>query len=632
MPPLASIEIPVLSSSASSGSGLGKGKAPLRKPHNRRTYDDRPLPVKPSDHAPKNARIAGREIGNSGVVYHLKIGDVEINDVELDEILDYVSAMDLEEYENAQFEEERQVYQALEAEKKRLESEKLERIKERAKRKGTVLQDDRRSSDEETEGAEEALGKHGRKRPDYAQFFKKFPVRKTLKSDQDGEVSSEDDQAVHPPTNQSKAPLAELPKRRRRKRDPATGELLPLSPVAQAPTGPELKRQRRRRHPQTGELMQVGWRYDSNNEGEAYETRRDGVSSPSFRKLSISQEHAAKRQRLDTESDMTRSPSPLPTKAELAAQFAPGYHQSNKIATRPAVPRNAVIELFTSEDDSDQGPSGFPVITSTPKPLPKSPGTSQRNHRMLQAAALSSDADSSPHPTTKTLYPGAYVSQSIASPTSAKRRQASPGKTSMLNPSATRASSTDPIAEAAEDDGSEATGDDEYYVEEILDHHMSDPKTHPPGRGDTPEMLYQTKWEGRIEPTWEPADSFPGSVVNDYRRRVGLEPVADNDDSEKEPDTTVEPASDDQPMDDDGEYEVESIIAHHLSDPRTHPPQLGKTPAMLYRVKWKGYKELTWEPVSSLKGTTILQDYNRRFELAQDDGSDEDQEMSEAGQ
>ena len=130
----------------------------------------------------------------------------------------------------------------------------------------------------------------------------------------------------------------------------------------------------------------------------------------------------------------------------------------------------------------------------------------------------------------------------------------------------------------------------------------------------------------------EPADSFPESVVNDYRRRVGLEPVADNDDSEKEPDTTVEPASDDQPMDDDGEYEVESIIAHHLSDPRTHPPQLGKTPAMLYRVKWKGYKELIWEPVSSLKGTTILQDYNRRFELAQDDGSDEDQEMSEAGQ
>ena len=62
--------------------------------------------------------------------------------------------------------------------------------------------------------------------------------------------------------------------------------------------------------------------------------------------------------------------------------------------------------------------------------------------------------------------------------------------------------------------------------------------------------------------------------------------------------------------DDEDEYEVEQIKRHHLSDPKSHPPGLGKLPVMLYQVKWKGYDPLTWEPAASFgDDSSILQVY-----------------------
>lgn len=64
---------------------------------------------------------------------------------------------------------------------------------------------------------------------------------------------------------------------------------------------------------------------------------------------------------------------------------------------------------------------------------------------------------------------------------------------------------------------------------------------------------------------------------------------------------------------DDG-WEIEKILAHHMSDPKTHP---GKPQTMLYRVKWVGFPEskATWEPKASFPSMEIINAYRRKAGL-----------------
>ena len=516
MPPLVGVEIPVINRSHTGGEkSSNKGKAPIRQAPNPRLYSNEPLPIKPSENAPKNAHIVGRILDISGVTYQLKIGDVEINDVGVDEILDYVSALDLEEYENRQFREEREVLAVVEAERERAKREKLDRMKERAKRKGVALSEDDIETNEETEGGEEVVGRHGRARPTYTHLFKKPHIGRPRKKDsatrellslsdgeEDEEISediSEDESSNRPHMVRSTAPLAELPKRGRPKRDKITVELLPASAL-------KTKRQRRRRHPLTGQLMPVGWRYDPNND-HTYEKRRGGQSSPSFKRLSISQEQEAKRQRLDTESDMSRSPSPFPSKAELVAQLSSTKKSPSKALDRSTPSKNPVIDLLTSDDESTEVTTdairglGF-------KPPPKPAQSLVGNRSVVKTSMLSSAAESSPEPRAKTSITRPSASRiaratSRDTPQKTTPRRSQEAKTSILHPSAGRASSTDPLIRPSEDDESgDEVEDEEWFIEGILAHHWSDPKTHPPALGEEPVMLYQVKWEGYDKPTW----------------------------------------------------------------------------------------------------------------------------------
>ncbi|CAD0086146.1 unnamed protein product, partial [Aureobasidium mustum] len=57
-------------------------------------------------------------------------------------------------------------------------------------------------------------------------------------------------------------------------------------------------------------------------------------------------------------------------------------------------------------------------------------------------------------------------------------------------------------------------------------------------------------------------------------------------------------------------YAVEKILAHGLSDPRSHDKSVhGNKPVMLYHVKWEGYDATTWEPATSFEDTDVLQEY-----------------------
>ena len=125
------------------------------------------------------------------------------------------------------------------------------------------------------------------------------------------------------------------------------------------------------------------------------------------------------------------------------------------------------------------------------------------------------------------------------------------------------------------------------------------------------------------------------SVLKEYRQRVGLASELLTQDMDSDQDITVVPTAgtyvtprspnsatsedqdveetdNDEEMEED-EYEVEAIINHQLSDPSSHPPELGNTPVMLYKVRWKGYEEATWEPATSFEDWSILNAYSERF-------------------
>lgn len=46
-----------------------------------------------------------------------------------------------------------------------------------------------------------------------------------------------------------------------------------------------------------------------------------------------------------------------------------------------------------------------------------------------------------------------------------------------------------------------------------------------------------------------------------------------------------------------------------MSDPRTHDPEFGDQPVMLYQVKWVGWAEPSWEPIESFDDLELVREY-----------------------
>lgn len=620
MPTLATISIPLSSRSPSSGdSSVGKFKAPVKPQRKRRTYSGDPLPVKPSDNAPRSARIVGREVNIHGAFYQLRVGDMELDDVALDEILDYVSAEHLEDYENGQFEEEAELIRVAEVEQEReqeLEAiERQQRRKEKALRKGTVSYQERDSADDalidSAHAADVAAGRLGRARPTYKHLFKKVKVRRRRKRDPaTGELMplSEDDdddggmvaaQSSEEETQQpSRAPgayvaLPDPPKRKRRKHDPITGELLPLQLDARAIGEHKKKRSRRRRHPLTGQLMPLGWKSDVNVPSELQlSDGRDaevGAMSPAMRSLSIAHEHTAKRVKLGpTLSSADSSPAAIAQQGDAEGTSSSGESSGEEARGEPA-----------------------PRVIS--KSLPSAPRGMLSLAPPLRSATTSSVPESSPEPNTMT---------------------------SIVHPMANV-----PANENGMDDDEEVEGD-EWVIEAILAHHMSDPRTHPQELGKNPVMLYQVKWEGSDELSWEPIDSFSDrSVVDDYFRYQHKDRERDEQKSDggveaaevlatstepqalvpaTQPEKSGDSDDEDEVDVEEGTYVVETVTNHHMSDPKTHGPDFGKRPVMLYQVKWRGYEGFTWEPMDSFDDRKVIHSYRQRVGLPNIEGNDGD--------
>lgn len=651
-----------------------KGKRAVKP----RTYGEGPLPFKPSDTAPRNARIVGRvaEPGKQPI-YSLKVEDIQVDDVCLHDILEYVSPYELERYEHQQFEEEREVLNASLAAAAEEEEKRRERHKGRTKQK-VVPQFEEIDIDIDEADHNGSAGGAGRARPTYKHLFqqlqkprrrrKRDPITNELLPLSDEEVPDSGDTGMKsseegrlPSVSRAPGPaFSELQKRRRRKRDPITGELLPLSPLQESvpqevpepriSQSPALARQakefftglrsekrgRRRRHPVTQELMPLGWKYDPSAENESHDGRHECMS-PSIERLSISHEQQPKRVKLASEysaDDISRE----------YRSMSPSSRKS--LSGIPKLDNQLVAPTIEALDD-DRAQALRPGMLKSP------PKTS-----MLNPTAQSSSSESSTEPVTLASFLKSSAIQQDQSDSDDSwsdrqkpimRKTMIGGKTSIMNPVATEKRVTDDDDDDDDDDNGNDDSDleeGEWFVEAIVGHTLSDPRTHP---GKPSVMLYHTKWEGHQDLTWEPAESFSDpSTITDYRKRVGLDRdkqasrsptivvpvVASGSTSQSALATKGSTASTTKPptvgfsgnkqqkmnveeeiseSEDEG-WEIEKILAHHMSDPRTHP---GKPQTMLYRVKWAGFDEsqTTWEPKESFPDVDILNAYRRRVGL-----------------
>ncbi|EME84608.1 uncharacterized protein MYCFIDRAFT_210927 [Pseudocercospora fijiensis CIRAD86] len=344
-----------------------------------------------------------------------------------------------------------------------------------------------------------------------------------------------------------------------------------------------------------------------------------------MRKMSISQEHGSKRIKLASESSDDRSQSWPASSGSLRISLrnTPARQQSISSAAKVA------LEISESDDLAYNGENHRPVSASKAKTTPK---TSIMHPTKAETSADDS-SDSSAEPITLASFLKASGKRADSGDESedsehAAKPDQSQAKTSIMNPVAPR--------QAGDDESDEEEPDeDEWVVEAILGHRMSDPKTHPRQKQ---VVLYHTKWEGSEELTWEPSDSFMDpSTVRDYHKR--LEEEKRNAQNAKatpersrqavqvaqaattrvpmpstaQPRKQMEESSDEESDEDDEEgWEIESILAHHMSDPRTHP---GKARTMLYKVKWKGWKEHTWEPLASFPDKAVVNAYRRKMGL-----------------
>lgn len=581
-------EAPSLGSEASR-----KPPPPKVKP---RTYNDEPLPIQASDYAPRSAIIVNRVFEGGVVTFELKIGETVLPDVGLDEVLDYVSAHHLEEFENQAFQQEEELLRIAEEDNRRFKEEQDERRRERQRNKGVLVMQDT-SSDGLEDGTEEDVntGKHGRARPSYKPLFKQLKQRRRRRKrdprtnellplsdddemgmEQEQESSSDDRLASKPEPGPGPDPLPlnNLPGRRRRKRDPTTNELYPLEPIEPAVSrqatadgpvqqvvpavsrqatanGPvqqfvqeslaKAKRPRRRRHPITNELMPLGWRYDP--EEEKRQNQND-MKVPSMQRLSISNESEPKRRRLER----TMSSDERPTSPRLAVQSL-GRRQGASAAPLSAFKQGNVIDLMGS-DSEDSAEDSIDVRPAAPKPKllrrgiggaavaqniaksqtpSDSPGPSNSASLPVRVSPRKSGSTRMPSASSNSSIIPLQVDDAASSSADSSSEEEEPATlpltkpvTSIMHPSAANqnAASSSSSEESSEDDD---VPDDEYFVEGILRHAPSNPLTHPDHLGKQPVMLYEVKWEGFKDTTWEPETSFGSlDVVREYQRRVGM--------------------------------------------------------------------------------------------------------------
>ena len=271
------------------------------------------------------------------------------------------------------------------------------------------------------------------------------------------------------------------------------------------------------KNPDTGELMPLGWRNDKVAFDSLNEIDKNESNTPSFRLLSISEDHDAKRVKLDRISPPSGSSSQPPAHDSGKDESRTDLHTKTPNPSR-TLAGAAIVELLSSDEETNwQQPNDIRPTTVLGSP-------SQKQQQHLETLPPHLPQLTGPERSRSTTPRDRHIMEFLKGTYS--RGQRSPVRTSILQPSAALDRTNDSAdsseeSEESEDDSSEGSG--EYVVEAILGHQLSDPRTHPAGIGKKPIPLYKVKWKGYDKPTWEPSESFGDpEMLREYRRSRGL--------------------------------------------------------------------------------------------------------------
>ncbi|CZT25091.1 uncharacterized protein RCC_10820 [Ramularia collo-cygni] len=571
------------------------------------------------------------------------VGQSQITDVSVTEILQFVSPYDLEEFENGQFleeEENRKIAQA--AEEAAEEARRLRKL-EKIRKKGIVYFEERNEDLESNEEGEVVLGRHGRARPTYSHLYK------VPGGGEDGG------------------------KRRRRRRDPSTGDLMPLSDeenlhtmgssdegvdlnrssgrsgVRQAPaltSGLQPpKRRRRKRHPITNELMPLsGDENAGSSDGGPILQSRTSSSVP----IQAAGPSYAQTAEPSMRSNSIFEDSGKPTSAPM---------QQATIVPSPArrMLPNVTVEL-PKRRRRRRDPITGELLPLDPDPQDVAVSENLSSSRFSNTEERQKRPRRRRHPITGELMPLGWVYNPNAG---AESFESTANGSSMQSLSITRDSkrvklASEPSSSSLEDPrpavAPTSAASPNVRQPNVIELSESDQEE----QDDSSSMQLSIDSAPASKPTTQVRSPKHGMMQRARSYSSSNEPItlqsflsttatgkAGRDDDETSEDTTsgeetalkktpsqktsimnptasqeiADDEDDDQDIDDEldeGEYFVEAIQAHHMSDPRTHP---GKERVMLYHTKWEGWDEMTWEPAASFPDQSVVEEYRRRAGL-----------------
>jgi hypothetical protein len=551
-----------------------------------RTYDDNPLPIQASDYAPRKATIINRVFEGGLVMFELKIGETVISEVGLDEVLDYVSAYHLEEYENAQFQEEEELLKIAEEEDRRFKEEQHERRKERAKTKGTVVFESNSNSTGDQDAIEEAevnTGKHGRARPSYKPLYNVFkqrrqrrkrdpktgeliPLSDDVVADMEQQESSEDDRLESKPDpdpDLEPVSLDNLPRRRRRRRDPVTGELLPLKPDRPTQRAGNLGFEK---------MFEANERPQSAASDSPEKAKR-----PRRRRHPITNELMPLGWRYDPTEEQQKPAGGLKVSSMQRLSLSNGSE-----------PKRRRLAQDISSNEQSRSPD---LVTRPVNETRKSTVAPLSAFVSGNVISLHGSDSDEPAGDSNEVRPAApkpkLLRRGVGGATVAQTHAKSQSPSESPEPTSP---ATLPVRTSPRKSGLSRTRSD------ISSSPMIPLQVDEPASSSAEESEEEEKETSG--PQAKPATSImhPSAVVNEV--------------------SSSEESSDDGELPED-EYFVEDILAHAESNPLTHPAHLGKEPVMLYKVKWEGWPEVTWEPETSFGNMDVVRQYQQRVGLTE---------------
>lgn len=430
------------------------------------------------------AKILFRSEPDGGVVtYTIQLGSVPIPDVTATEIFDYVSPHDLEVYENALFEQEVAALEAVAKAELLAKQRTVKAVAPRQRRISPSSISGRSQSDGNSSSAyiRNNAAPGARSRPTYTQFY---PKQRAPRGSKQTTASAAKVVIVKQKAKQS-----------HHKQAANNGKLISSVRQSCTVTYSNTVRQQHSKRLRTDDVRFVS---ASSNDHDS----EDSVYS--IDPTDQSKQQPPVREKASDPMDLDSEDSDV-----MAVDSTPKTNAPSTSAANGGNPTTSTSKggFFAFRGQAASQP------TSTP-PNPSIVSSVKQHLSTATAKAMKMMTDT--RATTTPLKPALTSGQTTIP---VRTGQSLTPRQQLIQVHPPSSSSSDSSSESEDEDEDEQI----YTVEKILSHSLSDPRTHDKSvHGTRPVYLYQVKWEGYDELTWEPASSFADDeILKEYWTKHG---------------------------------------------------------------------------------------------------------------